>query len=185
MNQTASMRARGLSWAGQASSGHSENVGSRKGPFEEVPRADGGLPGPAHGSHALLERGGLCAGGRDHLAGEGWRHGLHRGSGESIAHHYNNHIRTLMEEDPERHQERLQVMKQFRDEELQHQNLGLEHDAELAPVYTLLKSAIQAGSSAVIYQKGFKRCLLIHICHPLMSDICRERTVQLLLCEFC
>ncbi|XP_047389701.1 5-demethoxyubiquinone hydroxylase, mitochondrial isoform X2 [Sciurus carolinensis] len=70
---------------------------------------------------------------------------------ESIAHHYNNQIRTLMEEDPERHQELLQVIKQFRDEELEHHDLGLEHDAELAPAYTLLKSAIQAGCSAAIY----------------------------------
>ncbi|MBZ3883087.1 5-demethoxyubiquinone hydroxylase, mitochondrial [Sciurus carolinensis] len=49
---------------------------------------------------------------------------------ESIAHHYNNQIRTLMEEDPERHQELLQVIKQFRDEELDHHDLGLQHDAE-------------------------------------------------------
>lgn len=28
---------------------------------------------------------------------------------ESIAHHYNNQIRTLMEEDPEKHAELLQV----------------------------------------------------------------------------
>ncbi|KAM5131716.1 NADPH-dependent 3-demethoxyubiquinone 3-hydroxylase, mitochondrial isoform 3-T3 [Callospermophilus lateralis] len=58
-----------------------ENVGSREGPFEEVQRADGRLPGPADGSHALLERGGLCPGGRDCLAGEGGRYGLHRGGG--------------------------------------------------------------------------------------------------------
>lgn len=70
---------------------------------------------------------------------------------ESIAHHYNNQIRTLMEEDPEKYEELLQVIKQFRDEELEHHDTGLEHDAELAPAYTLLKRIIQAGCSAAIY----------------------------------
>ncbi|XP_008563731.1 PREDICTED: ubiquinone biosynthesis protein COQ7 homolog, partial [Galeopterus variegatus] len=37
---------------------------------------------------------------------------------ESIAHHYNNQIRTLMEEDPDKYEELLQVIKKFRDEEL-------------------------------------------------------------------
>ncbi|KAM5131715.1 NADPH-dependent 3-demethoxyubiquinone 3-hydroxylase, mitochondrial isoform 2-T2 [Callospermophilus lateralis] len=70
---------------------------------------------------------------------------------ESIAHHYNNQIRTLMEEDPEKYQELLQVIKKFRDEELEHHDLGLDHDAELAPAYAVLKSVIQAGCSAAIY----------------------------------
>lgn len=50
---------------------------------------------------------------------------------ESIAHHYNNQIRKLMEEDPEKYEELLQVIKKFRDEELEHHDIGLEHDAEL------------------------------------------------------
>ncbi|XP_006985750.1 NADPH-dependent 3-demethoxyubiquinone 3-hydroxylase, mitochondrial [Peromyscus maniculatus bairdii] len=70
---------------------------------------------------------------------------------ESIAHHYNNQIRTLMEEDPEKYEELLQVIKKFRDDELEHHDTGLEHDAELAPAYALLKRAIQAGCSAAIY----------------------------------
>nr|XP_038957456.1 5-demethoxyubiquinone hydroxylase, mitochondrial isoform X3 [Rattus norvegicus] len=70
---------------------------------------------------------------------------------ESIAHHYNNQIRMLMEEDAEKYEELLQVIKQFRDEELEHHDTGLEHDAELAPAYTLLKRLIQAGCSAAIY----------------------------------
>ncbi|XP_007516605.2 5-demethoxyubiquinone hydroxylase, mitochondrial [Erinaceus europaeus] len=70
---------------------------------------------------------------------------------ESIAHHYNNQIRTLMEEDPEKYEELLQVIKKFRDEELEHHDIGLEHDAELAPAYGILKKVIQAGCSAAIY----------------------------------
>ncbi|XP_028723620.1 5-demethoxyubiquinone hydroxylase, mitochondrial [Peromyscus leucopus] len=70
---------------------------------------------------------------------------------ESIANHYNNQIRTLMEEDPGKYEELLQVIKKFRDDELEHHDTGLEHDAELAPAYALLKRAIQAGCSAAIY----------------------------------
>nr|XP_048316333.1 5-demethoxyubiquinone hydroxylase, mitochondrial [Myodes glareolus] len=70
---------------------------------------------------------------------------------ETIAHHYNNQIRTLMEEDPEKYEELLQVIKKFRDEELEHHDTGLDHDAELAPAYALLKRVIQAGCSAAIY----------------------------------
>ncbi|XP_004586841.2 5-demethoxyubiquinone hydroxylase, mitochondrial [Ochotona princeps] len=69
---------------------------------------------------------------------------------ESIAHHYNNQIRTLMEEDPERYEELLQVIRKFRDEELEHHDIGLDHDAELAPAYTVLKRIIQAGCSVAI-----------------------------------
>uniref|UniRef100_G1SGS8 5-demethoxyubiquinone hydroxylase, mitochondrial n=1 Tax=Oryctolagus cuniculus TaxID=9986 RepID=G1SGS8_RABIT len=69
---------------------------------------------------------------------------------ESIAHHYNNQIRTLVEEDPAKYGELLQVIRKFRDEELEHHDLGLEHDAERAPAYTVLKSIIQAGCSVAI-----------------------------------
>ncbi|XP_020016017.1 NADPH-dependent 3-demethoxyubiquinone 3-hydroxylase, mitochondrial isoform X2 [Castor canadensis] len=50
---------------------------------------------------------------------------------ESIANHYNNQIRTLMEEEPGKYKELLQVIKKFRDEELEHHDIGLDHDAEL------------------------------------------------------
>uniref|UniRef100_A0A2K6LMW3 5-demethoxyubiquinone hydroxylase, mitochondrial n=2 Tax=Rhinopithecus TaxID=542827 RepID=A0A2K6LMW3_RHIBE len=70
---------------------------------------------------------------------------------ESIAHHYNNQIRKLMEEDPEKYEELLQVIKKFRDEELEHHDTGLEHDAELAPAYAVLKSVIQAECKVAIY----------------------------------
>ncbi|XP_010629930.1 5-demethoxyubiquinone hydroxylase, mitochondrial isoform X1 [Fukomys damarensis] len=70
---------------------------------------------------------------------------------ETIAHHYNNQIRTLMEEDPEKYEELLQLIKKFRDEELEHHDTGLSHDAELAPAYAVLKTVIQAGCRAAIY----------------------------------
>ncbi|XP_015149708.2 5-demethoxyubiquinone hydroxylase, mitochondrial isoform X1 [Gallus gallus] len=51
---------------------------------------------------------------------------------ESISDHYNNQIRTLMEEDPEKYKELMQIIKQCRDDELEHHDIGLEHDAERA-----------------------------------------------------
>ncbi|XP_051877364.1 5-demethoxyubiquinone hydroxylase, mitochondrial [Pristis pectinata] len=70
---------------------------------------------------------------------------------ESISQHYNNQIRTLMEDDPERHKELLEILKKFRDEELEHHDTGLAHDAEMAPAYSLLKNIIQVGCKAAIY----------------------------------
>ncbi|XP_067162197.1 5-demethoxyubiquinone hydroxylase, mitochondrial [Apteryx mantelli] len=70
---------------------------------------------------------------------------------ESISDHYNNQIRTLMEEDPEKYRELLQIIKQFRDDEREHHDIGLEHDAESAPAYSVLKTAIQIGCKAAIF----------------------------------
>lgn len=70
---------------------------------------------------------------------------------ETISNHYNNQIRTLMESDPEKHKELLQTIKKFRDDEMEHHDTGLEHDAELAPAYSVLKTVIQAGCRAAVY----------------------------------
>ncbi|XP_060907333.1 5-demethoxyubiquinone hydroxylase, mitochondrial [Labrus mixtus] len=70
---------------------------------------------------------------------------------ESISEHYNSQIRALMEKDPERYTELLQVIKEFRDDEMEHHDTGLEHDAESIPGYWLLKNAIQLGCKAAIY----------------------------------
>ncbi|XP_061578833.1 5-demethoxyubiquinone hydroxylase, mitochondrial isoform X2 [Cololabis saira] len=70
---------------------------------------------------------------------------------ESISEHYNSQIRALMEQDPERYTELLQVIKEFRDDEMEHHDTALEHDAESVPGYWLLKNAIQLGCKAAIY----------------------------------
>ncbi|KAM4603636.1 NADPH-dependent 3-demethoxyubiquinone 3-hydroxylase, mitochondrial [Polymixia lowei] len=69
---------------------------------------------------------------------------------ESISEHYNSQIRALMEHDPDRYTELLNIIKEFRDEEMEHHDAGLEHDAESAPGYWLLKNAIQLGCKAAI-----------------------------------
>ncbi|XP_026159324.1 NADPH-dependent 3-demethoxyubiquinone 3-hydroxylase, mitochondrial [Mastacembelus armatus] len=70
---------------------------------------------------------------------------------ESISEHYNNQIRALMEKDTERYTELLNVIKEFRDDEIEHHDTGLKHDAEMLPGYWLLKNAIQLGCKAAIY----------------------------------
>uniref|UniRef100_A0A3Q3GQF9 Coenzyme Q7, hydroxylase n=1 Tax=Labrus bergylta TaxID=56723 RepID=A0A3Q3GQF9_9LABR len=55
---------------------------------------------------------------------------------ESISEHYNSQIRALMEKDPERYTELLQVSnKEFRDDEMEHHDTGLEHDAESVSIF--------------------------------------------------
>ncbi|KAL2101527.1 hypothetical protein ACEWY4_003288 [Coilia grayii] len=70
---------------------------------------------------------------------------------ESISEHYNSQIRALMEADPDRYTELLQMIKEFRDDEMEHHDTGLAHDAESVPGYWLLKNVIQAGCKAAIY----------------------------------
>ncbi|XP_056606594.1 5-demethoxyubiquinone hydroxylase, mitochondrial isoform X3 [Triplophysa dalaica] len=70
---------------------------------------------------------------------------------ESISEHYNSQIRALMEVDPERYTELLQIIKEFRDDEMEHHDTGLEHDAESVPGYFFLKTFIHTGCKAAIY----------------------------------
>ncbi|XP_029015754.1 5-demethoxyubiquinone hydroxylase, mitochondrial isoform X2 [Betta splendens] len=70
---------------------------------------------------------------------------------ESISEHYNSQIRALMEKEPERYTDLLNIIKEFRDDEMDHHDTGLEHDAETLPGYWFLKNAIQLGCKAAIY----------------------------------
>ncbi|KPP78898.1 Ubiquinone biosynthesis protein COQ7-like [Scleropages formosus] len=70
---------------------------------------------------------------------------------ESISEHYNSQIRALMETDPEKYKDLLQLITECRDEEMEHHDTGLEQDAQSVPGYWLLKNVIQAGCKAAIY----------------------------------
>jgi len=70
---------------------------------------------------------------------------------DAIGDHYNSQIRELMEDDPEVHKDLLEKLKQFRDEELNHLEIGLENDAEKAPFYKVLSQVIKTGCKAAIY----------------------------------
>lgn len=68
-----------------------------------------------------------------------------------IGDHYNSQIRDLMEDDPEKHEELLKIIKKFRDDELHHHDTGLEHDAEKAPFYQALTQVIKIGCKGAIW----------------------------------
>jgi len=71
---------------------------------------------------------------------------------ETITEHYNKQICELLElEQSTERDELLNTIKQFRDEEMEHHDHGIEHDAEQAPAYNALKSVIQTGCHAAIW----------------------------------
>ncbi|XP_055327730.1 5-demethoxyubiquinone hydroxylase, mitochondrial-like [Paramacrobiotus metropolitanus] len=70
---------------------------------------------------------------------------------ETIGNHYNNQIRDIMEKYPGQFKDLLMTLKKFRDEELEHLDTGLKHDAELAPAYKTLKNFVQVGCKAAIW----------------------------------
>jgi len=69
----------------------------------------------------------------------------------SITEHYNDQIRQLANTDAEEHRELMETITKFRDEEQEHHDIGLEHDAELAPAYQALSGIIKAGCKSAIW----------------------------------
>jgi len=74
---------------------------------------------------------------------------------ESITKHYNDQLRELLalyeESGDEKHNELMKIIAKFRDEEMEHHDTGLEHDAEKAPGFMFLKGSIQVGCKAAIW----------------------------------
>jgi ubiquinone biosynthesis monooxygenase Coq7 len=68
---------------------------------------------------------------------------------EIIVEHYNEQLNELdgnTEEKPLR-----KAIEKFRDEEDEHRQIGVDHDAHQSPAYTLLSEAIKAGSKTAIW----------------------------------
>ena len=65
---------------------------------------------------------------------------------EAIDDHYSGQLETLGESEPALRQ----VVEQFRAEELEHRDTGLEHGAEQAPGYRLMSRVIKAGCRVAI-----------------------------------
>jgi len=63
----------------------------------------------------------------------------------------NSQLRDLLEKNPEKHTELLSVIKQFRDEELEHHDTGLAHEAEKAHMYKPLTEVIKVGCLAAVW----------------------------------
>lgn len=69
-----------------------------------------------------------------------------------IAEHYKNQLDILSAlATPEGEPELKATISQFRDEELEHHDIGLAHDAEQAPAYALLSGVIKRGCRAAIW----------------------------------
>jgi len=66
---------------------------------------------------------------------------------EVIDEHYAGQAERLGEDEPEL----KKTIEEFRADELEHRDIGLEHDAEGAPAYPLLSGAIKAGSRLAIW----------------------------------
>lgn len=71
---------------------------------------------------------------------------------EVISEHYDNQLRELLVEGvTDENKDLLDTIQKFRDEELEHLHIGEEHDAEKAPMYQVLSTAIQTGCKAAIW----------------------------------
>jgi len=75
---------------------------------------------------------------------------------DAIGTHYSDQLRSLLEDaarypdDPEKHKELLDIIKKFRDDEMDHHDTGLAHDAEKFPAYNLLFNVIKVGCKVAI-----------------------------------
>jgi len=75
---------------------------------------------------------------------------------KTISAHYSDQLRQLLEdasnypEDPEKHRELLDTIKKFRDDEIEHHDIGLANDAKLAPAYQLMSFVIKNGCKVAI-----------------------------------
>jgi len=70
---------------------------------------------------------------------------------DTIVTHYTDQIREIIDQGKEEeYKELLQIIKKFRDEELEHHDTGIEQGAELAPQYKLLSKVIKLGCQTAI-----------------------------------
>lgn len=67
-----------------------------------------------------------------------------------IVEHYNDQLRSLMENKEDIDKELLETIQKFRDEELEHHETGLEHGAKQAPFYQLITNVIKTGCKTAI-----------------------------------
>ncbi|ORY07888.1 hypothetical protein K493DRAFT_310091 [Basidiobolus meristosporus CBS 931.73] len=68
-----------------------------------------------------------------------------------IGNHYNDQIRELLKIDHPDVEKLRPILKQFRDDELEHLDTAVEHDAHKAPLYNALTQVIQQGCKTAIF----------------------------------
>ena len=64
---------------------------------------------------------------------------------------FNLALALLVWGNPEKYKELLEVITEFRDDELEHMDTGIEYEGEKAPAYELLKTVIQTGCKGAIW----------------------------------
>lgn len=67
-----------------------------------------------------------------------------------ITDHYNDQIRELMV-NPEANGELLKIISKFRDEEMEHHDTALLHQAEEAPLYKAFSQVVKIGCKGAIW----------------------------------
>jgi ubiquinone biosynthesis monooxygenase Coq7 len=97
--------------------------------------------------HPLWHLGGFALGAGTALLGERAAMACTVAVEEVIDEHYARQAEALGDSDPEL----SQAIHQFRAEEAEHRDLGLEHEAEQAPGYRVLSAVIKRGSRAAIW----------------------------------
>ncbi|KRY91068.1 Ubiquinone biosynthesis protein COQ7 -like protein [Trichinella pseudospiralis] len=70
---------------------------------------------------------------------------------EVIGQHYDNQIRELILDGEEHHKDLLETIGKFRDEELEHHDIGLKHHALETQFYGVMKTIIQFGCKGAIW----------------------------------
>ena len=68
-----------------------------------------------------------------------------------VTKHYDDQVKEMMEHDPSLDKDLIATIKQFRDDEQNHLDLGLAHGAENAPLYNLLTKVINFGCRNAIW----------------------------------
>ncbi|ORZ08824.1 ubiquinone biosynthesis protein Coq7, partial [Lobosporangium transversale] len=71
-----------------------------------------------------------------------------------IGGHYNDQLRELLKIDHPDIAELRKIVQQFRDDELEHLETAIEHDAQMAPQHEILSNAIKQGCKAAIWISG-------------------------------
>ncbi|KAA8495018.1 5-demethoxyubiquinone hydroxylase, mitochondrial [Porphyridium purpureum] len=68
-----------------------------------------------------------------------------------ISKHYNDQVRELLQPGWEHEQPLREKLRKFRDDEMDHHDIGIEHDAQKAPAYDFISNIIKQGCHAAIF----------------------------------
>jgi len=67
-----------------------------------------------------------------------------------ITEHYNDQIRDLMIK-PEENAELLELIRRFRDDEMEHHDAAISNQAEEAPLYNVFSQVVKIGCKGAIW----------------------------------